>query len=520
MRIAALVKQVPAFDELELGPNGRLRREGLDLEMNPYCRRAVSQAVELAAAAGDGTVTVFTLGPPSAEQVLREAIAWGEAAGVSIDGVLITDRAFAGSDTWATARALSAALHREGPFDCILAGRNSVDADTGQVPPQIAELLDLPFATGVRHLSLQGDQFHLRCEHDDGWVQMRLAMPAVLSTAERLIEPCKMDAEARALVDPQRIQVLTAAELADGPFGAGPWGAAGSLTSVGPVRFHEVTRDRVVLSGPLPGQVDEGIEILQHRHALPETLGYAIGSAAAPVAVAAVPPARAVGGPVVAVISEPDRAHDDRELLGTAAQLATTIDGQVVHLTTTTAADAGRLGSWGADVVVELHSADDLAPHQVVEEDVAAAVARWAKGAKPWAVLVPSTAWGREVAARVAVHLEAGLTGDAIALEVDDGRLVAWKPAFGGQLVAAILATSPVQMATVRAGVLGMLTPRVSSATIETLRVEQRDRVHIASRTRDDDLDSLAEAEAVVGIGSCVTADAVRRARRPARSHP
>src|SRR6476661_36633 len=131
MRIAALVKQIPAFEEMELGPDGRLRRDGLDLEMNAYCRRAVAQAVALAAEHG-GRCTVFTLGPPPAEDALREAIAWASARDVEMDGVLITDRAFAGSDTLATAQALAAAIRHEGPFDLVLVGRNSVDADTGQ----------------------------------------------------------------------------------------------------------------------------------------------------------------------------------------------------------------------------------------------------------------------------------------------------------------------------------------------------------------------------------------------------
>src|SRR5262249_38113139 len=127
MRIAVLVKQVPKFEAMELGPDGRLVREGLELEMNPYCRRAVAQGVELARTT-DGPGTGITLGPPPAEDSLREAIAWGAAR-----GVLVTDQAFAGSDTLATARALAAALQHEGPFDLVLVGRNSVDADTGQV---------------------------------------------------------------------------------------------------------------------------------------------------------------------------------------------------------------------------------------------------------------------------------------------------------------------------------------------------------------------------------------------------
>src|SRR6476661_4919872 len=171
---------------MALGPDGRLRRDGIELEMNPYCRRAVSKAVELAAARAGSRVTVYTLGPPAADDTLREAIAWGLDRHVDIEGVLVTDPAFAGSDTLATAKALAAALRREGPFDLVLAGRNSVDSDTGQVGPELAELLDLPFLTGVRYLSIDGTRVAARCEHDDGWMQAEVELPAVLSCAERL----------------------------------------------------------------------------------------------------------------------------------------------------------------------------------------------------------------------------------------------------------------------------------------------------------------------------------------------
>src|SRR4051812_9902023 len=127
MRIAVLVKQVPRFEEMELGPDGRLVRDGIELEMNPYCRRAVAQAVALATP--EDHITVFTLGPPAAADTLREAVAWGLARHKNIDAVLITDPAFAGSDTLATAKALAAALQRQGAFDLILTGRNSVDSD-------------------------------------------------------------------------------------------------------------------------------------------------------------------------------------------------------------------------------------------------------------------------------------------------------------------------------------------------------------------------------------------------------
>ena len=112
MRIAVLVKQVPKFEEMELGPDGRLRRDGIEPEMNPYCRRAVSKAVELAAERLGSRVVVFTLGPPAADDTLREAIAWGLERDVDIEGVHVTDAAFAGSDTLATAKALLAMKRR------------------------------------------------------------------------------------------------------------------------------------------------------------------------------------------------------------------------------------------------------------------------------------------------------------------------------------------------------------------------------------------------------------------------
>src|SRR5581483_3024780 len=438
MRIAVLVKQVPAFTEMELDEHGRLIRAGLPLELNPYCRRAVSEAVELAGAGGGpASVTVVTLGPPSAEEALREAIAWGLARGVETDGLLVTDAAFAGSDTLATARALAAALNLAGPFDLYLAGRNSVDSETGQVPPELAELLGLPLLTGVRTLELKGldgpaagrPTVRARCEHDDGWAEVEVDLPAVLSCAERLIEPAKVDAAGRAGVAGDRIRRAAAADL-----GPGPWGEAGSPTTVGAVRIHEVNRECVVLDGPVEDQVRVAVDVLVRRGAL---AGLDAGSPGAGSSGAGSPGAGSAGGgdgvprpgnpagPAVGVVLEADRPHVTQELLSAAAALAEDLGGHVVALTEEAEADAGRLGAWGADEVVALTAAGppdvSLGP-----EDVAGAVVEWAGDAGPWAVLAPSTAWGREVAGRAAARLGAGLTGDAVGFDVEDGRLVAW----------------------------------------------------------------------------------------------
>jgi electron transfer flavoprotein alpha subunit len=483
VHIAVLVKQIPMFETMDLDEDGRLRRDGVELEMNPYCRRAVAKACELAAERPGARVTVFTLGPPAAEDTLREAIAWGRDRDVDIAGVHVTDPRFAGSDTLATAHALAAAVRREGPFDLVLTGRNSVDADTGQVAPELAELLDLPFLTGVRYLAITDGRVDARCELDDGWMQAEVALPAILSCAERLCDPTKVDPAGRAAVPPALIRTLAATEL-DG----GPWGQEGSPTSVGPVKVTALERARQRHhDAPVAEQVRTAAEVLVARHALARDEAPTEGTR-----VAEPDPT----GPLTAVVAEPDRAHATRELLGAAAAL-----GGHVALLTLEAPDAALVSSWGADEIVYLDGSR-------VEEDVARAVATWAEARAPWTVLAGSTAFGREVAARVAARLGAGLTGDAVGLDVEGTRLVAWKPAFGGQLVAAIYASSPIQMATVRAGVLDTRAARAPrDIPLEVRTVESRGRVRVLARTREDDIDVLAEATAVIGVGTGVGPD-------------
>ncbi|MBI2706385.1 MAG: hypothetical protein HYX32_14020 [Actinobacteria bacterium] len=507
LRIAALVKQIPAFESMQLGPDGRLVRQGLLLEMSAYDRRAVAQAVLLVEKFG-GSVTVVTMGPSSADDVLREAIAYATEHGVDVAAVHITDAAFAGADTLATARALDATirlLETGGTtFDLILTGRNSVDADTGQVGPQVAELLDRPFATGVKQLELRatravdadGDRegegvsvdADVGCEHDDTWVEASVQLPALLSTAERLIDPCKIkDPAVWASVDGSLIRRISAADL-----GPGPWGAAGSPTSVGEIRHEIAERENRVLEGTITEQVGEVVDYLaDHGLLVP---GIVHGETKQPV-----PAARdlAPNAPFVVAVVEPKRERLTAELLGAASRLASEIGGVVVAIGPAPLHGL-RLAQWGAARAVEIFGAE--AP-----EDVAAAVAAWLHANQPWAALAGSTAWGREVASRAAAAVGAGLTGDAVGLAVDGGRLLAWKPAFGGSLVAAIHASSPIQMATVRPGMLPLFEPNaageVTALEPDRLDVLPRRRVTIHHQVREDNLDDLATAEMVVGVG-------------------
>ena len=473
LRIATLVKQIPKFEEMRLGDDGRLVRDGVELHMNDYCRRAVRTGCDLAEATG-GTCTAITLGPPEAHTVLREAILCGCAGGLHV-----SDPAFAGSDTLATARALAGALEAHGPWDLVLCGRNSVDADTGQVPAQVAELLGLPFLSGVRELDLVEGTVRVLLEHDDEWVRAEVDLPAVLSCAERLCDPCKIkEPEAWATVDARLLTTITAAEI-----GPGLWGQAGSPTSVGEVRVLEVPRTGERLEGAGVEQVDRVVEVLRDRGAL-----VADDRPSDRV------PEPSPDGHEVVVLVEPDRERVAAELLAVAAGLG----GRVTAIGIGAAAD---LSARGADRVLNV----DRTLH---EDDLAALLAQRLADDPPWAVLVPGTAWGRHVASRLAARLCAGLTGDAVGLERRGDRLVALKPAFGGRLVAEITCSSPIQMATVRPGVLSLPEPRgPRRIEVEHLRGDVRGRVRVLERWRDDDADLLANAEVVVGVGVGVDPD-------------
>ncbi len=479
MRVAVLIKQVPHSEGLQLGPDGRLVREGLELEMNAYCRRAVRTGIDLAASTG-GRCALFTLGPPSAENVLREGLAAG-----ADDAVLLSDPAFAGSDTLATAQALAAVLRQKGPFDLIVVGRNSVDADTGQVGPAVAELLDLPFVCSVRSLELRGESLHARCEREDGWVNIAVEFPVVVSAAERLCKPVKVPRAEWLSVPVQKIQHLRATDI-----GAGPWGQAGSPTRVGEARVLDIPRLRRRLDGPIEHQVKDALAILQERGALANTETTAVK----------VPPQRMRGlldGPVIGVVLERGRESLARELMGAAIMLARQIDGYVTALSPgEMEATPSRLGAWGADSV-------ELCSGRLGGRSFAHACSDWASENNPWAVLAPSTVWGREIASRMAARLGAGLTGDATGLEVKNGRLVAWKPAFGGQAEVAIMAESQIQMATLRPGVANRVEPRsgVTVAVRRRVMPENGHDVRVLDENRDDDPDKLLAAPIVIGVG-------------------
>lgn len=478
MRVAALLKQVPRFEHFELGPDGRLRREGVAHELNPFCRRALAQAVT-AAKDTAGFCGVLTLGPPGARDVIREALACG-----ADGGWLITDPQFAGSDTLATAKALAAALRATGPWDAIFVGRNSVDSDTGQVGPQVAELLGLPFLSAVVGVSVRGDKVVGTSEYDDGIEEFRAPLPAVISCAERLCAPAKTSPEQVAAVDEERVVTLSAADL-----GSGPWGLDASPTRVGRVRVVEQMRARSILTGTVEQQVAAVLKLIE-----------AAGAPAEPekgAAVAAAHRRKDTCGEVV-VVGEPGQGALTAGARHRAVEVARELGGTCLTVLSTESPSGVAQDTLAAGADVLLHGS--TAP-----EDVAEALASWCTEVTPSAVIGVSTSWSREMFARLAVRLDSGLIGDALELEVEQGRLVAWKAAFGGASVAAVTSDSKVQLVTLQpAGPPRGVRPPGGASLPELLAVTPRSRVRRKGVRRTDYLDALVGADFVVGVGTGV----------------
>lgn len=183
MKIVVCIKQVPdTKGGVKFNPDGTLDRSAMLAIMNPDDKAGLEAALKLKDAYG-AEVTVLTMGLPKADEVLREALAMG-----ADHGVLLTDRALGGSDTWATSSALAGVL-RGMEYDLIITGRQAIDGDTAQVGPQISEHLDIPVVSYVQDLKIEGDCIIAERQFEDRIHLLKVKMPCLITALSELNEP-------------------------------------------------------------------------------------------------------------------------------------------------------------------------------------------------------------------------------------------------------------------------------------------------------------------------------------------
>jgi electron transfer flavoprotein alpha/beta subunit len=177
MKIIVAIKQVPRAHDVKIDPKtGTLLREDVPGIINPEDKNAIEEALRIKESRDHVEITALSMGPRQAEDALREALAMG------VDrAILLSDKAFAGADTLATSYVLSIAIKKIKKYDLILCGRQSIDGETGQVGPQLAEALGIPQATFAEEIRIHGNRVTVRSNFDRVIRVIEMKMPALIT---------------------------------------------------------------------------------------------------------------------------------------------------------------------------------------------------------------------------------------------------------------------------------------------------------------------------------------------------
>jgi len=496
MHILVLIKQVPETDKVKMDPEtGTMVRSGLESIINPLDLYAIEEALVLKERLG-AHITVLSMGPPDAERALRESLAMG-----CDSAILLTDRAFAGADTWATSRVLAEAIRRVGDVDLVFAGERATDGDTGQVGPAVASWLDIPVLTYVSSLEIEAappsavgaplpkttpTAIRVRRLTEEGYQVLQVVPPCLVTVVKEIASPRLPTLRGKKFARSAEIVRWGARELG---LDSASTGLAGSPTRVTKIFYPKVARNgqRIVAAD------EAGIEkAIGHIMALLENGGFlgkaTVGDgafvspeplASSPVSASPLGRSPVAGdeqgqGPETAaasvrpefwILAERRSGGLDVvsfELLARARALADSrgaLLAAVVPTSSLSEKDAEALIAHGADSVIAVE-------HPLLRDFLceiwAEVLLNLVRERKPEVFLAAATTTGRTLMPYLAAKLGTGLTADCteLAIEKDTGLLLQTRPAIGGNIMATIkTARHKPQMATVRPHSMQPLSP-------------------------------------------------------------
>ncbi len=414
MHTTVLVKQIPDINKIQFDPStGRIIRDNVPLQMNSFDRKAVDEAIKIKEKLG-GTVSVVTMGPPFASEVLNLSLRMG-----ADRGILISDRAFAGADTLVTSIILAEAVKKLAP-DLVLAGKYSLDGETSQVPPEVAYFAGYNFKSSVSRIDFSSDQKTILIEHEreDGLQEIELPLKALVSVSEKINRARPLKPGVPDMTD--RIENWTSADLGltisgqkDSPTVVSGTARLESGRNVHLFEKLESALETLVSLASESGNEDPVVyrEISSYDASRKVVLGVCIDD-----------PSLAIE--ISSKIFDLSRGEFNIELIGNVPpDLIRGAQCHVYHRL-----DCGSTRCMAADIF------------------------RYIEEKQPEFVVFPSTVEGREVSAMVAAMGKLGLTADCVDLALVNGILVQMKPAFGGGVVANITSKTKPAMATVRPG--------------------------------------------------------------------
>lgn len=240
MRIIVPIKQVPETSNVKMDPvTGTVIRAGVETVVNPLDLYALETALRLKESHG-GTITVLSMGPPQAIKALKEAVAMG-----CDDAVLVSDRKFGGSDTWATSYTLAQSIKKLGSYDLIIAGERATDGDTAQVGPGIASWLDIPVATYVARIdTADGANIVVERLVEDGYQILSLPLPSLLTVVKEIAAPRLPTLDGKIRARQMQIPVFSTENM---DVDAASLGLKGSPTKVVKINTPKVARGGTVV---------------------------------------------------------------------------------------------------------------------------------------------------------------------------------------------------------------------------------------------------------------------------------
>ncbi len=249
MNVIVCLKQVPGTAQVKIDPEtNTLIREGIENVINPFDTYALEEGVRLKERFG-GKVTAMSMGPPQAEGALREAVSLG-----ADEAILLSDKAFAGADTWATAYTLASAVNKLGQYDIIICGRQTLDGDTGQVGPELSEMLEVPFVAYVSRIEEIADgQMRVQRMVEEGHEVIEAPLPTVITVVKEINVPRLPSLRGIVKSKSAVIPVWTVPDLG---VDQSRVGLAGSFTKVIKVFFPQRVCQGEIFQGELGNQVE------------------------------------------------------------------------------------------------------------------------------------------------------------------------------------------------------------------------------------------------------------------------
>ncbi|EQD80686.1 protein containing Electron transfer flavoprotein, alpha/beta-subunit [mine drainage metagenome] len=475
IRILVFAKQVPDVNKISFdSATGRIIRDNVPLSINSFDKKAVEEGIRIKEKLG-AEVTVATMGPPQASEILNESLRMG-----ADRAFLITDKQFGGADTWVTSKILSRLVEMEKP-NLVLCGKYSLDGETSQVPPEIAYFSEYSLVTSVSSITFQKDQkLTVEQESELGNTIISITMPAVISVSEKINKARKIPEGTPDMHE--KIISLDAKAM-----GIDINGQNDSLTIVAGTEKLENKRKTKIIS------VEEAIKII-------EELSKEGKKSADDI-------------PIVNL----DSSHSTKIVLGIAidsSDISGEIASELANISTVQGFEVVMAGNISPDKLKGIPCHRYINIKSESNDILSLEISKLISEIKPEFVILPSTVNGREISATIAAELGLGLTADCINIKYEEGKLVQFKPAFGGGIIAKIVSKTKPEMATVRSGILKRTRSDIpfTVSVIDPL-VESRVEIH-GFTPLDAEFRSLSCSNVIFGIGmGARTQESIKKAK-------